>query len=364
MALIVYDGLDHYAALADLQSRVGALNWTDYNSGGGGVLSFVTGFGGFGFAANVTAGPSGSTLGASINQNLAAVNYGCQLLCTDPHGSQGYIDFIAMDYTTSQAQVTARVLVASGTVLVYSGDPNLQSNPIPLAASAPNAAQPFVPLKYELTVHAGSSGSFNFAVQGTSVLSGGGNTAPSGNNWTNGLRVRAGVLSGTGGPAYDLDNVCVNDLTSGPGTYPFNGFVGDAAVRTLQVSGNSSVQWTPLSGANWQNVYAQQFDGDTAYNYATLNGKKDLFTFAALPSDVSVVFAVQVTGAYRKLDAGAQKIQQSLVSGGTTAALSQQSLSLGYGYFTDLQVLDPNTAATWTPAAVNAVVGGYTLIIP
>jgi len=362
VAIIVFDGFEKYAALADMQSRRKALSWSDYLNGDGGELTFVTGFGGFGFAAAFTSGVSGTQIGASINVNFSAVNYGVQMLITDPSNGSGYFDFCAMDYTTGAAQMTFRLLVASGTILVYLGDANTPEN-TPIAATPPNAASPFMPLKYELLINIGSSGSYNFSVNGTSVISATSvNTQSTANAWTNGLRMRAGVLLGTGGPSFVIDNFCCNDTTSGPGTFPFNSFAGDVAVRTLRTTGNASVAWTPLANTNWQEVNALQFDGDSAYNFTNTNNATDLFTFGSLPSDVSTVFAVQITGAYRKLDSGAQRVQQSLVSSGTTATLSSQDLALSYGYYTDLQVLDPNTAATWTPAAVNAVTGGPTLL--
>lgn len=362
MAIIVFDGFEKYAALADMQSRRKALNWSDYNDGDGGALSFITGFGGFGFAATFTTGVSGTQIGASINQNFSAVNYGVQMLITNPAGSQGFFDFCAMDYTAGVPQMTFRLLVASGTILVYLGDANSPGNN-PIAATPPNAAAPFMPLKYELLINIGSSGSYNFSVNGTSVISATGvNTKNTANAWTNGFRMRSGVLSGTGGPFFVIDNFCCNDTTSGPGTFPFNGFAGDVAVRTLRTTGNISVAWIPFSGTNWQEVNAIQFVGDAAYNYTMTNAATDQFSFGSLPADVSTVFAVQVTGAYRKEDSGNQRIQQFLVSGSATATLSSQDLALSYGYYTDLQVLDPNTAATWTPAAVNALNGGYTLL--
>jgi hypothetical protein len=76
---------------------------------------------------------------------------------------------------------------------------------------------------------------------------------------------------------------------------------------------------------------------------------------------VATVFGVQTTGAYRKLDASAQTIIQSIKSGATSSNGATLSLSLSYAYYTDLFVVDPNTSATWTPAAVDALIAGYKL---
>ena len=68
-----------------------------------------------------------------------------------------------------------------------------------------------------------------------------------------------------------------------------------------------------------------------------------------------------MTGAYRKLNASAQTITQDIVSGGTAAAGAPFTLSLSYGYYTNLWAVDPHTNGTWAAASVNALVGGYTL---
>jgi hypothetical protein len=121
------------------------------------------------------------------------------------------------------------------------------------------------------------------------------------------------------------------------------------------------VQWTPLAETNWQEVGETQFDGDTSYNYATTVGNTDLFTFGSLPTTVSVVYGVFVTGGYRKLDAGPETIVQKLVSSGSTASGSTMAMSLSYAFWTDLFVTDPHTGATWTPTSVNDIIAGYSL---
>jgi len=355
MALIVWDGFDHYAALLDLQSRVGALFWGQVVAGG---VSFPAGRGGYGQCVELVSGEDGILLGGSFNQNFGAAISAIAMLIAPNSGA--YIDFQAMDYTAGAAQLTLRVLLASGTVIAYLGDPNADFTQI--AASPPNACNPFVWQKYEFKVVIGSSGSFDFHVNGNSVLSASGtNTQFTANAWFNGIQFRGGVLVGIGGPTASFDDFNHNDLTTGPGTYPCNDFIGDCATRTLRTTGNSSVQWTPLSGTNWGEVNEVQLDGDITYNYASAVGDKDLFTFGALPTTVSAVFGVQITGAYRKLDASSQTVVQNLVSGGAATIGGTWVMSLNYTYITDPFVLDPNTSATWITTAVNSLTAGYTL---
>jgi hypothetical protein len=76
---------------------------------------------------------------------------------------------------------------------------------------------------------------------------------------------------------------------------------------------------------------------------------------------VSTVYAVQTTGAYRKQDSGGNTIVQEISSTGTVSSGNTHVLSLNYGYYTDLFVLDPRTGATFTSSAVDALEAGYKL---
>ena len=357
MALKVWDGFDHYASQVDLQSRVGVLQWGDISANS---VTFVTGRGGYGFCAYIQPAEGGSIFGGSFNHNYASGVVG-QALDVTPISGNAYLDFMLMDYVAGAPQITLRVFLVSGTVIAYLGDPNI-GTPSVITSSPPNACNPYVWQRYELKGVISTVGSFDFHVNGSSVLSASGVTTQSTDNaWFNGSRLRAGFVGGLGGPDIYVDDYTFNDLTTGPGTYPCNNFLGDVAVRTLKTTANSSVQWTPLANQNWQEVGETQFDGDASYNYATTVGNADLFTFASLPTTTSVVFGVQVTGAYRKLDASAQTIKQNIKSGTTESSGATLSLSLNYCYYTDPFVLDPNTSATWAPTAVNAALGGYTL---
>jgi hypothetical protein len=341
------------------RSQGNPVQWSDV---GQGYLTFVTGRGGYGFAAEIAgSGTYPRRFGGSFNANYASGIVGVATL--QYSGGNNVIDYKIMDYNNQQAQCTFRCLLNSGIVEAYSGDISAPNGAaaVLIGSSPPNAYSPFVWNKIEISVTIGASGSFDFHVNGNSVFSmtGVSTVPPSGqvaspNAWFNGFQIVAQQTC-------DIDDFNLNDLTTGPGTYPANSFLGDVATRTLKTAANYSVTWTPLTGANWMEVGATQFVGDGSYNYAVTVGDIDLFTFSTLPTTVSAVLAVQVTGAYRKLDASAQTILQQLNSAGTTSVGATWVLSLGYTYLTDLFVLDPHTGATWTPAAVDAVIAGYKL---
>jgi len=130
---------------------------------------------------------------------------------------------------------------------------------------------------------------------------------------------------------------------------------------TFPVS-NGAVQWTPLANSNWQEVSEIAMDSDTSYNFSSTPGQTDLFNMGALRAATSVVLGVQVTGAYRKDDATARQVAQQIKSGATQSAGTTNSIPSGYAYYTDLFVLDPNTAASWTVTAAGSAEIGYNLV--
>jgi hypothetical protein len=370
MSLIVFDGFDHYAAQADMQARApGPLAWNDISGASYPVVTFVPGRGGIGNAAALQAsdfGPVG--VGASFNANYTAGFPSIATLMVS--GLVGIVDYMLMDYANQIAQLTLRCFTDSGIILAYAGDPDIgtpTTTAVLLGSSPPNAFAPYVWNKIEVSAVMGTAGSFDIHVNGNSAFSMSGvrtiaptSQTPSPNTWFNGFKVRV-QGSGVSEPFAYLDDFNLNDTTTGPGTYPCNSFLGDVATRTLKTAANSSVQWTPLANANWQEVGEVQFDADVTYNFATAVGNKDVFSFTTLPTTVSAVLGVQVTGAYRKLDASDQTILQGIVSGGTSSSGAVWHLSLGYMYTTDLFTVDPHTGATWLPSAVNALLASYTL---
>jgi len=366
VAVIVHDGLDHYAGQSDLQARQGDLLWNTVS----GFNSFVTGRGGYGqaVAINDNGTATAGSLGASFAHNYTSGFLGIAILLA-PIGTP-YFDMRLYDYANQMVQMTFRFYLSSGTIVAYNGDPDVPASmPNDLGSSKPNTFNPYVYNFFELGYVPSNSGSFDIHVNGNSVFSMSGvrtigtiSNLGGLNNWFNGVSWSFANSGGGGVIAAYLDDFYLCDSTTGPGTYPCNTFLGDCATRTLYTAANNSVQWTPLANANWQEVGHTQFPGDSSYNYATTIGYTDLFTFGSLPTDVSVVFSVQVVGAYRKLDASAQTIVQIVKSGSSTfTSATPHVLSLGYTYIVDGTVLDPNTSASWTPTSVNSLIAGYKL---
>ena len=348
MSVIATEGFDHYSAQSDLWLRSGALQWTTANN------SFVTwsivtpGRGGLGACLQGSSGAVNPSLTGSFNVNLAAAFFG-----------------FGMTFTNSAADVTVELLdpLASSTpqlMLAFTastGTIQLTRGGTVIETSAPNAfnASVWEFVEVGATIN-GTSGSLVLQVNNATVLSYSGNTQVSSNASFGAVRITG--IPNTGGMTVSLDDFRWNDTTTGPGTYPCNGFMGDLRVVPLYPTANSAVTWTPLTGANWQEVSETAFDGDTSYNAASTVGDEDLFTMGSVPSAATVI-AVSLIGAYRSGDATAHTLTQQLSVGGTDNAGAVQTLALGYQFVSDVFPVNPTTAASWAAADVNTMLAGY-----
>lgn len=120
-----------------------------------------------------------------------------------------------------------------------------------------------------------------------------------------------------------------------------------------------TVTYTLVPAPNYGAVSEDYADGDSGYNSSATAGALDLFTTnPALPSGATV-YAVKVQGEYRKDDAGTRSVYNLLKSGTIQANGPAHNLGTSYQVFGDIWVTDPNTSASWTTPAANAIGIGY-----
>lgn len=151
-----------------------------------------------------------------------------------------------------------------------------------------------------------------------------------------------------------IDDVVVTDAAT---------WIGERWIETLRPSVNASVAWTPLSGANWQNVSEQQCDGDTTYNSTSTAGATDTFGIVSLSTTPLVIENVRVKVAVRKTDATTHNLHPCMKSG-AAALVEGPDFAVAGTYLYARQDLptDPNTSAAWIAAGVNASQPGYKLV--
>lgn len=354
MALIATEGFDHYSSIADAALRTGALR--NFALGNGNSI-VSPGRGGYGKCwGMVDQGAQYSSLTVVSSTNLATGYFGGGFRVAS--GGLGMMMMLVDPVAANAGQVSLNFLAASGVITLYSGS-NLYGGGTAIAASATNAINLSNWNFVEVGAKIAATGGFVIVqVNGTQVLNWSGNTQTTANASFGGVLM--GPSPGSGQPASNvqIDDFRINDTTTGPGSFPCNGFLGDLRVATLFPAANSAVSWTPLANTNWQEVSETAFDGDTSYNSSAVVGNADLFTVAPVPTG-STIIGVSVIGAYRNEDASAHTLAQQISAGGTIHAGAVQSLTQVYQFLSDVFPINPTSGVSWTVADVNAMLIGY-----
>lgn len=137
-----------------------------------------------------------------------------------------------------------------------------------------------------------------------------------------------------------------------------NDFLGQVRVAALRPDANSSVGWTPNSGANWDAVNDTTPDDDTTYVSASTAGLEDLYDVTNLPGTATTVRGVMVQYRSRLDISGASELRALLRSGSTTVQGGLDAQDVGYRYYSAIWEMNPDTSSAWTPSAVNAIKAG------
>lgn len=359
--LLGFDGFDHQDRAEDFVTRTGTMAYGGRTviSEGGGDRPFLGGRTGFGQSLRLQ---SDSRLAAVVTSASATLISGCGALGLTPGDNTGFaIGFY--DYAASLPQCFVYFDGMSGAVIAYRNVGQFDETIIGHTDNNVFDVSTWQFCEVKATIHS-TVGTITVHINGQEVLALTGlDTQNSTNASADGVDVfqfstdRSALTAG----AVAIDDFYVCDTTVGPGSFPCDDILGDLTVVTLNPTGNDSVQWTPVTGANWQEVGEIIFDGDNSYNYTITAGDEDRFTFAALLNTLTSVVAVQVTGAYRKDDATTHTLEQRLTSSSTTANGATLSLSTTWQYIADLFVQDPNGSIDWTATAVNLLRAGYKL---
>lgn len=329
------DGFDHYAGTSDLMSRSGAVQYTLCTGGPSSQGQ------GRNFNAKTW---QGNILGVT-SQRLASHFIGASVRGADVDMFFQFYDGVAADY-----QIFVIFRVRNFTIEVWRGNPN--NGGTLLYRTANNVWSTNTDNFIEVwPVINSSSGSVTVHVNHIELVHiTGQNTQNTANAWWDRFEIWN----------CSVDDLYYCDTVAGPGSNPCSSFLGDPRSYTLFPVSNNSVAFTPNAGANWQEVSEIAFDGDVSYNYSPNIGDQDTFNVGSLPSTANTFFGVQTTGAYRKDDAGVRKMDNILISNGTTATSADHVLSdTNYVYFSEMFGVDPHTAADWTFANINAIKIGY-----
>lgn len=346
MALIGTEGFDHYNLATDAEFRTGVLQWAFTNS-----PSLVTGRGGFGKALSML--NQGISYYATFGSTYGELYFGFAMLMGAFQTLTDKAVLNLVDTSLAVPQMFLQLNSILGTIGIWQAAHG--ATPAALVASSqPNAFNGAV---FDfLEVHGKidpTAGLIEVQVNGATVVSFSGNTQMSANGGFGALQ----FIPASG--AWTIDDFRFNDTTTGAGMYPNNSWTGDLRVATLYPTANGTVSWTPLANANWQEVSEHAFDGDTSYNSTATNGDEDLFTMDTLPATITEIIAVQIVGGYRETDSAAHTLTQQLTTNSSDFAGASHVMTSSYQFVTDLFVINPDTAASWTLTEINTMLIGY-----
>jgi hypothetical protein len=122
------------------------------------------------------------------------------------------------------------------------------------------------------------------------------------------------------------------------------------------------VTYLQAIGNNFTLVNEPQQDGATSYVYDSNPGDADFYSIPPLAAPPGSVVAVTTRGFVEKSDAGTRGGAVQLKSGSTTVISLTAGLATGWNWLWRTDMVDPNTGAAWTPAAVDNVQIGPVVI--
>ena len=205
-------------------------------------------------------------------------------------------------------------------------------------------------VEMRITFDTSSSGAVEVRVDGETVLSGTGVTAPT-------LTLEEFPTTLIFGSSNFGLRVLVDDLyvCDSAGSVN-NSFLGDIGIRRLDPDGDGTTNdFTPLGGgANYVEVDEDDPDADTTYVESSTLTDKDLYTMDDAASTPTAINALQVVVTNKSGDGGAKSGRNRLRSNVTEVVGSDYSLESTYVPEQSIHETDPNTGSAWTEAGVNA----------
>ena len=142
-----------------------------------------------------------------------------------------------------------------------------------------------------------------------------------------------------------------------------NDFLGNGLVECLRPDGDNSVTWTPTGAStNYDEVDEAQHDSGTTNVASSTANQQDEYTYANT-ANLTSVKGLMVSSVAALSAAGSETLQ-TLVKSAAAESLSANHTVASTSYLTKVFVeeLDPNIAAAWTTATVDAAFFGLKYI--
>lgn len=338
MAVVFIEGFDLYNGVGANQGLAG--RWVNNT----GTLFMVAGR----FGGQALQGSDGLAYAtATLPGNYGSISCGFAFKATAIAGNLGWFASFLDSALAYQIGLYA-VVGGSNAIAVYR--PSSNSAGTLLGTTANNVIIPnaWHYIEIEITV-SDTVGVVNLYVDSTLVLALSGVDTRGGLSTINKLRM--GGTMNTSSHAYNMDDVYVTDTLAK---------LGERMVEALRPNADTSdADWTPLSGSDrYAMVDDTTCDGSTTYNSASVVGDFDLYNLTNLSSSPTTIDGLRVFGWAQKTDAvGGRAICIPVKSGATQQDGSNFTLASAAWAYHDrgLFLTDPDTAAAWTTAGVNAL---------
>lgn len=335
MTLLLIEGFDHFssAPLTELALHAG---WTTSSSSSSKVAGFFAGSG-------LSIGNVSFTYDTGANNTTLIIGYKVRFADASPATAHTFIQF----RDSAAAVQSGLALGTDGKIYAWRG-----TNGTSIATGTQvllDATWYNIELKFNFSNTGSVSWKIDGTVDGTAASV---DTTQTANQNAKTIQFLGSTLS---------SQMAVDDLyiCDDVGSAPHNDFLGNCRVETLYPTSANATQWTPLSSTNVSNVDDTATDGDTTYNSTSTSGHVDTFNHGSLASTPVTIFGVAVHTEIRKDDVTARTARNKLISGATTTNGASNTLSTSYAWMVDQYIVDPNTAAAWTGANVNATKIGY-----
>ncbi len=340
MTLLYFDGFDHYAT-----AQLAAKGWTVGSSttiaavGRTGANGLQFGQAGSYVKRGVAVADEHATLIAGVALNPSVLNDARPVFSFQ--SDNGATTHVSIEVSSTGAIIARRGNNGNGTLLGTSS-----------AGVVISGAYQYIEALVTLS---DTVGVVTVHVNGASVLSLTGQDTKSSGTKT----VLDTVLIGTVNALVTVVNGTWDDvyICNGAGSAPNNTFLGDVRVRTLMPTGNGNSSQLVGSDSNSTDNYAlvDEVPPDTAdYVGSATTGDKDTYAAANLAEVTGTVFGVQQLAYALKTDAGSRSLATVVRSNGTDYDSSDLALATTVQYIRSLRETDPDTAAAWTIAGVNA----------
>lgn len=197
-------------------------------------------------------------------------------------------------------------------------------------------------------------GTWAVKVDGTTVLSGTGDTRNGSSGTATKLQIGNENAGVTGTPhAYVRDIIMLINTTTA---------LSQRRVAYLQPNrAGHDADWTPSAGSNWQNVDDRDGapDDGSTYNAGNASGEKDLYALAPFPSSASTIDAVTEVTRVGKTTNTHQTVKRVIRTNNNEYDSGEIGIPLGYIWNVgSVRETNPQSSAAWDEAEINRLQTG------